>query len=98
MELTVVADELTAVGWRLAGARVLIPEPRSSIEFCFQTALRDAHVVLITAELASLIPAAQLQEALLAQPPLVLVIADLRESREPADMEDETRRALGVAV
>jgi vacuolar-type H+-ATPase subunit F/Vma7 len=97
MELMVVADELTAVGWRLAGARVLIPDPRS-VEVCFQTALRDAHVVLITAELASAIPAAQLQEALRAQPPLVLVIADLREGQEPPDMEDETRRALGVAV
>ena len=97
MEVTVVADELTAVGWRLAGARVLIPD-LGSVEDCFRTALRAAEVVLITAEHASAVPATQLEEALRAQPPLVLVIADLREGREPPDMEEETRRALGVAL
>ena len=97
MDLTVVADELTAVGWRLAGARVLISDARS-VEGSFQTALRDADVLLITAKLASAIPATQLQEALRTQPPLVLIIAGLREGQEPPDMEEETRRALGVAV
>ena len=95
MDLTVIADEWTALGWRLAGARVVIPD-RQTVEDCFRTALRDSQVVLITAELASAVPASQLEEALRAQPPLVLVIADLREDREPPDMEDETRRALGV--
>jgi len=97
MELTVLADELTAVGWRLAGARVLTPD-RRNVEECFRTALRSAEVVLITAELTAAVPAQQLEEALRAQPPLVLVIADLREGREPPDMEEQIRRALGVAV
>jgi vacuolar-type H+-ATPase subunit F/Vma7 len=95
MDLTVIADEWTALGWRLAGARVLIPDLQT-VAVCFGTALRDSQMVLITAELASAVPARQLEEALRATPPLVLVITDLREDREPPDMEDETRRALGV--
>ena len=97
MNLAVVADEFTAVGWRLAGARVLIPDA-GTVESCFRTALSGADVVLITAELAAAVPATQLQGALHAQPPLVLVIADLRSGLEPPDIEDETRRARGVTV
>jgi vacuolar-type H+-ATPase subunit F/Vma7 len=97
MELAVVADELTAVGWRLAGARVLLADARNVAE-CLRTALHGTDVVLITAELAAAAPAALLQGALHAYPPLVLVIADLRRTREPADIEEQTRRALGVAV
>lgn len=97
MNLTVVVDELSAVGWRLAGARVLIPDP-PSVEHCFKAALVDADIVLLTAQIASAIPASQLEEALRTQPPLVLVIPGLRPGREPPDMEVETRRALGISV
>lgn len=97
MDLAVVADELTAVGWRLAGARVLLTDAPNVAE-TFRTALHGADLVLITAELAAAVPAGQLQHALHAYPPLVLVIADLRRGREPADIEAQTRRALGVAL
>jgi vacuolar-type H+-ATPase subunit F/Vma7 len=97
MNLAVVADELTAAGWRLAGARVLLGDA-GNVADAFRTALQGADLVLITAELAAAVPATQLQDALHAYPPLVLVIADLRRAREPADIEEQTRRALGVAV
>ncbi len=97
MDLAVVADELTAVGWRLAGARVLLSDERNVADV-FRAALHAADLVLITAELAAAVPAAQLQDALHACPPLVLVIADLRRTREPADIEEQTRRVLGVAM
>ena len=32
MDLAVVADELTALGWRLAGARVLLADARNVAE------------------------------------------------------------------
>lgn len=97
MDLAVVADELTAVGWRLAGARVWIPEPEN-VQECLLDATRSAQLVLITAELAARVPHETLQRLLHAQPPLVHIIADLRRAREPPDLESETRRALGVAV
>jgi len=52
--------------------------------------------VLVTAELAAVLPPGQLQAALCAFPPLTLVIADLRRLHEPADLEAQARRALGV--
>ncbi|MFZ1100069.1 MAG: V-type ATP synthase subunit F [Steroidobacteraceae bacterium] len=97
MDLTVVADELTALGWRLAGARVLLADARNVAD-ALRTALDGADLVLITADLAGAVPSAHLQDALCAYPPLLLVIADLRRGREPADIEEETKRALGVAV
>jgi vacuolar-type H+-ATPase subunit F/Vma7 len=97
MDLAVVADELTAVGWRLAGARVWIPDAQN-VEDCFLAAKRSAEVVLITAELAAAVSPREMQESLHTQPPLVLIVGDVRQTREPGDVETETRRALGVSV
>jgi vacuolar-type H+-ATPase subunit F/Vma7 len=97
MKLVVIADEITAVGWRLAGAQVQMPDARTVGE-SFGTALRSADLVLITAALAARLAGAQLQAALLSQRPLVLVIADLQREFEPPDIEVEVRHALGVAI
>ena len=89
------ADELTALGWRLAGARVALATAENAAS-CLKEALGSADIVVVTAQLASAIPAAQLEAALLAFPPLTLVIADLRREQEPPDLEAHARRALGV--
>jgi len=85
MEVAVIAEELTSLGWGLTGARILLATS-DNIESCFATAQQEADVILLTAELAALLPEAALQAALHAFPPLILVIADLRRQR----------RALGV--
>jgi vacuolar-type H+-ATPase subunit F/Vma7 len=95
MKLAIIADEVTALGWRLIGAQVQVPAATAARDG-FREALRSADVVLITAEYAREIPAAQLNSALLAGKPLVLVIADLRRRHEPPEIECEVRRALGV--
>ena len=96
MDVLVVADELTAVGWRLAGAAVSIADP-ADVEKCLQQALQRAEVVMITAELAARVSAPRLAAALEAFPPLTLIVADLRRTQEPPDLEAEARRALGVS-
>ena len=96
MRLALIADELTALAWRLIGASVLMPEA-SSLRECWQLALRDAEFVVITGQYAAAIPAAELDAALLCEKPLVLVIADLRREHEPGDLSSEVRHALGVA-
>lgn len=96
MRIALIADELTALGWRLIGARVLIPEA-GSVRDCWQLALRDAEFVVITAQYAAAIPAAELDEALLGEKPLVFVIEDLRGEHEPSDLTHEVRHALGVS-
>jgi len=97
VELALIADEVTALGWRLIGSRVLLPDV-GSVQDCWHEALRSADLVLITAQYAAAIPPAELDAALLAEKPLVLVIADLRHQREPPEVEHEVRRALGVSL
>ncbi len=97
MELVVIADELTALGWRLIGSRILLPQA-GAVRDCWHEALRSADLVLITAEYAESIPPLDLDAALLAEKPLVLVIADLRNRREPPAIEQDVRRALGVSM
>jgi vacuolar-type H+-ATPase subunit F/Vma7 len=93
----VVADEITAVGWRLTGAQVQIADEASAAER-FTAASRSADLLFITAALAARIPAPELQDALLAERPLVLVIADLARGHPPPDVEAEVRRALGIGA
>lgn len=95
MDVLVVADELTAVGWRLAGAQVSIASP-GDVDERFRQALQRAELVLITAELAARVSAPRLAAALEAFPPLTLIVGDLRHTEEPPDLETEARRALGV--
>ena len=97
MKLTVIADEVSALGWRLIGARVLLPAVSTALD-CFREALRSSELVLITAQCARALPAAELRAALLAFEPLLLEIADLRHLEEPPEVEREVRRALGVAL
>lgn len=96
MQLAVIADESTAIGWRLAGAHVHLPDS-TSVADSLQTARRSADLILITAQLAAQVPSSQLDEALHALAPLLLVIPDVQHRSEPADLERAVRRALGVA-
>jgi vacuolar-type H+-ATPase subunit F/Vma7 len=95
LKLALIADEVTALGWRLIGAQVQVPGTETA-RVCFRAALRSADMVLITAEYARAIPLVELSAALLASKPLVLVIADLRHEHEPPAIEGAVRRALGV--
>lgn len=97
MRLALIADEITAAGWRLTGAHVQIPAARSVSE-CFREAAMGADLVLITAEVAARLPTEQLDAALHSAQPLTLVIPDLLHALEPADIEDEVHRALRVAL
>lgn len=97
MELALICDEITALGWRLAGAQVHVPAPHAAGD-SLQSALASAEVVLITAELAASIPGPQLEAALRQPRPLVMVIADLRRRHLPADVADEARHALGLLL
>lgn len=96
MRLVLIADEVTALGWRLIGSRVLLPGA-DSVQSCWREALGSADLVLITAQYAEALRPAELDAALLSDKPLVLVIPDLRRQREPPGVEHEVRRALGIS-
>jgi vacuolar-type H+-ATPase subunit F/Vma7 len=97
MKWVVIADEVSALGWRLAGARALIVA-EDSVEARLVEARRDADLILITADLAKRLPDSVLEAALLAEKPLMLVIAGLADGSEPPDLEQEVKHVLGIAV
>jgi vacuolar-type H+-ATPase subunit F/Vma7 len=90
-----IGDELSAAGFRLAGAVVRTP-PAEEAAAVFEQARREAPLVVITAEFAAAIARAQLVRALAAPRPLVLVVPDVRARRLPANVAQELRRELGM--
>jgi vacuolar-type H+-ATPase subunit F/Vma7 len=97
MNWVIISNEVSSLGWRLAGARPLIADEHS-VQECLIEARRDADLVLITADLAQRLPRAELDAALLAEKPLIAVIAGLPLGNEPCDLEQQLSRVLGIAV
>jgi vacuolar-type H+-ATPase subunit F/Vma7 len=97
MNWVIISDEVSALGWRLAGAQPLIAEEHS-IQERLAEARQHADLVFITADLARRLPDSLLSAALLAEKPLMAVISGLPSGSEPPDLEQEVRRVLGIAV
>jgi vacuolar-type H+-ATPase subunit F/Vma7 len=90
-----IGDSLSAAGFRLGGAVVKTPKAGSE-EAVFRTALAEGELVLITAEIASRLPNALLEEAMIENNPLVVVIPDVRGRQQPVDIANSLRRQLGM--
>lgn len=90
-----IGDELTATGFRLAGALSFIVPPADAAE-ALRAARESAALVLIGAAHAQSVPEAELDQALAAFEPLTLVVDDVLEQNAPPDLEQAMRRALGV--
>ena len=97
MNWVIIADELSALGWRLAGAEPRIAD-EYSVQECLAEARRGADLVFITADLAKRVPDSVLNAALLAEKPLIAVITGLPKGNEPPDLEQDLKHALGIAV
>jgi vacuolar-type H+-ATPase subunit F/Vma7 len=97
MNWVIISNEVSALGWRLAGAQPLIADERS-VQKGLAEARRDADLVLITADLAKHLPDSVLNAALLAEKPLIAVIPGLPSFSEPPDLEQEVKHVLGMDV
>jgi vacuolar-type H+-ATPase subunit F/Vma7 len=97
MNWVIIADELSALGWRLAGAQPLIADEHCVQEH-FAEARRGADLVLITADLARRLPDSVFNAALLAERPLICVIAALPGGNEAPDLEQEVQHVLGIVA
>jgi vacuolar-type H+-ATPase subunit F/Vma7 len=91
-----IGDEVSAAGFRLAGADCYSP---GAVELpaLFQRLRAAAGMILVTAEAARKLPDALLAEALREQRPPILVIADARGQLQPRDLAAALRRQLGLA-
>ena len=90
------ADEVTAAGFRLAGVDVHVPAEGDVVRR-FERVCEETPLVLVTAELARRLPAGLLQRLERTSRTLVLVIRDARGRREPDELGARLRKQLGMA-
>jgi vacuolar-type H+-ATPase subunit F/Vma7 len=88
-------DELSAAGFRLGGIEARTPPVGEEAAY-FERAREEALFVLITAEVATRLPPAILEQALNAGRPLVAVLPDVRGLTAPPDLAAALRRQLGM--
>ena len=92
-----IGDEVSAAGYRLAGAEAASPDAAATPQV-FEDACARAELVLITAGQARHVPPARLKEALDKPRPLVSIVADARGREMPPDLDAEIRAILGLEV
>lgn len=90
-----VGDEVTAAGYRLAGAQVRTPAAGEE-NAAFTDALSLAPLVLVSAAVAARVDAAQLRAALAALQPLVLIVPDARGEVVRPDLAARLRGQMGM--
>jgi len=90
-----IGDEASAAGFRLAGARIVVPD-----EGAEAAALADARaaasLVLVSAAVAARIPEGDLARASGALTPLTLIVPDLAGVVPVPDVAARLRRQLGL--
>jgi vacuolar-type H+-ATPase subunit F/Vma7 len=89
-------DEVTALGFRLGGVAVHMPQP-SEVRDLFLRLREETPLIILTAEVASAVPPDLLRQAELDRWPLVLVIPDVRDRVSAPDLVADLRRRLGMA-
>lgn len=90
-------DEVTAAGYRLAGAVTHTPD-RDSAERIFEDACQSARLIVLSAEVANWIDQDRLDEAQAQGQPLITIVSDIRNRHEPPDLEAHTRKVLGLEL
>lgn len=94
-----IGDEWTAAGWRLAGARVIVPAAEAaSARSAFEQACGDSPpLVLIGARFARLLDPNALMAARRRLDPPVLVVGEVAGPGRPDDVAGAIRERMGVA-
>ncbi len=90
-----IGDELSASGFRLTGIGTLVPKS-DAVGAAFEAARSRCSLVIITADIAQHIPAAQLEAAMLAEEPTIAIIPDVLFSAPVPDLIGKLRSALGI--
>jgi vacuolar-type H+-ATPase subunit F/Vma7 len=94
-KIVFIGDELTAAGFRLTGIETVLPSPDAASGALAQARTR-AQFVLLTADCARNIPINQLEDALLAETPIVAIIPDILMQTPPPDLARRLRAVLGI--
>jgi len=90
-----IGDELSAAGFRLTGIETMVPAPEDA-GAALADARQRAGLVIMTAELAERVPAAELEAAMLAEAPALAILPDVLLRSEPPDLGKKLRSVLGI--
>jgi vacuolar-type H+-ATPase subunit F/Vma7 len=90
-----IGDAVSAAGYRLAGLRVQVADS-ADIHAEIEQACHDAPLVLLGADLAAQLPAAELDRLLSRLAPAVVVVPDVRAQTPLPDLVNRLRQQLGV--
>ncbi len=90
-----IGDEVSAAGFRLAGARVIVPSTGDEAA-ALASARQSATLVLIAAGVAARIAARDLALAQAALAPLTLIVPDLQGQIPMRDLTTRLRGQLGL--
>jgi vacuolar-type H+-ATPase subunit F/Vma7 len=90
-----IGDELSAAGFRLTGIDTVMPPPEAAGE-ALRAARKHAALVIMTAELARSVPAAEIEAALIAEAPTVVIVPDVLLRAPLPDLAKRLRRTLGI--
>ncbi|MDX1571746.1 MAG: V-type ATP synthase subunit F [Xanthomonadales bacterium] len=91
-----IGDELTALGYALAGMDSRTP-PADQVDETFRRARDEgATLILLTAESVAQVDQALLNHALTACHPPVVVVPDARDRAMPTDWAREVKQTLGI--
>ena len=91
-----IGDEVTAAGYRLAGAEARVPVPSEAGDVFRRACSDGADVILLSAALAPEVDPGELSAALIAEAPLVAIVADVFGRCPPPDVARDVRLALGI--
>ena len=90
-----IGDEVTAAGYRLAGARVRVCAPERAADE-LAAAMERASLILIGASHAAQVPPKRLRAAIAGLSPVVLVVGSATGDARMPDVASDVRRELGV--
>lgn len=91
-----IGDEATAAGYRLAGAETRVPAEGETAEVYRRAVADGADLILLSAEHAADLEAAELDAALVGLRPITAIVPDAFGHRGPPDVAREVRIALGI--
>lgn len=94
-EIVFIGDEITALGYRLAGARVVVAP--DDVNASFEAAMQEAALVIVTSEYAAKLPARVVETALRKISPTLVIVPDVRRVESAPDFALRVRRELGVS-
>jgi len=91
-----IGDEVTALGFRLAGVETRVTEPTDAADGLRAALATELDCVLVSGALVAGVAPALLERAAEALEPLFAVVPDVRGRDAPGDLARDVRNALGI--